>query len=182
MENPTYIFQEIVDILQIQSHLGFWEKNRGQGHHHQQVVDAFSPLRKEIIYKCFKGESLSSSLELTELQEAFSRTQSSLLVKPDERSRYTKKTSLCEIVCLNECFTKCLEFNQWTQIQELEVQAQTKLQELMPQVINILENDRQQWIFTMEKNFERIQRGAIFFAGKSLWGSEKIENLIYPIN
>lgn len=34
----------------------------------------------------------------------------------------------------------------------------------------------------MEKNFERIQRGAIFFAGKSLWGSERIENLVYPIN
>lgn len=34
----------------------------------------------------------------------------------------------------------------------------------------------------MEKNFERIQRGAIFFAGKSLWGQERIESLNYPIN
>jgi hypothetical protein len=33
---------------------------------------------------------------------------------------------------LNECFTKCLEYNQWTQIQELEIQAQTKLQEMIP--------------------------------------------------
>ncbi len=37
-ENPTYIFQEIIDILQIQSHLGFWDKNsRIQGHHQQQT-------------------------------------------------------------------------------------------------------------------------------------------------
>ena len=46
----------------------------------------------------------------------------------------------------------------------------------------MLQDDRNFWIQTVERQIERVQKGAIYFIGRILWTNERIENINYPIS
>ncbi len=95
MENKPQVFQEIIEILQIHGNLSFWEK---QSH----KVDTHStPLKREIIFRCFKGEQMTSALELTDIQECFEKSQASPIFTNDTDRSFTRRSTLNEIVCIN---------------------------------------------------------------------------------
>eukprot|EP00347_Sterkiella_histriomuscorum_P001860 403370400 len=185
IQDKKFIFQEILEILQIPLRCQYFE---GKGMSDQQLTFQ-QAIKKEIQFKCFKESMNNMVIEFDDLQYSLSfHNQPTLYPTSTEfqnRQKNNPKMTIHELICRNKCDMKFYDISLWEDVQKIERLSQNafafdrnKLQDL----INILQDDRNLWISTFEKNIDRVQKGAIFFVGKILWSQDRIDNINYPIN
>jgi hypothetical protein len=103
----------------------------------------------------------------------------------DADKSFARKITLNEIVCQNECPTRYVDpLSQKEEILLLEKRASKQLaKEHLGRLISLLEHDRADWLSYFERNIDKVFKGAVFFIGKALWGTERLEEAArYPIN
>ena len=136
---------------------------------------------KELNIKCFNQKRDEFKLELEELEASLMNHHKSSLINNFEE--IDQNLSIHELVCKMECPSFFIDAKQGYQIIDFDSKHQKLFRDNKLNQLSLkFEQDRHDFMESLEKHIDRVKRGAVYFLGMTLYGTDNIKECSYSIN
>lgn len=151
-------------------------KNQKQGEDGNEMT-----IMKELYIKCFNQKRDEFKLDLEEIESDLASKHKSCLINIFEE--IDPNLSMDELICKMECPSFFINQHQCSSIIDFDSRQQKIFREQKLAVLKIrMEADRHEFIESLEKHLDRVKRGAVYFLGMTLYGTDNVKECSYSIS